>query len=258
MMRLKHRTKHPRWRWLPFQSDLLTIESFPLHTEEVKTALQAPAQAEAAFKRGADFVGFTEVNTKHLDRDLAALALKYGYAWFHSNGDTALAVKSSLTILEADEFVPVAGSRGYTRVKVQFVDSEVTVIYTHWATNVGDHKAIRQAQTVALVEAMASASDAFGLAFYAADSNPDGPLSDPTTEPRASLDAAGFPLVNEALGVWPSHLGVNTIGYAKDDVRVTPVSVETFDALGSDHIPELATFSIRRNHRVRVPWSKKK
>lgn len=221
--------------------DTLRIESAPLHTERPAWAAQAPAQATAAFKRHAHAVGFTEVHS-HLATELGHLAEHFGYTLFHGHDDTALAVKTHLK--------PKATStQDFTEVEFSFHGSDVTVIMAHWPTNRPTHQAAREALTAKVIAALDKASQGLRLAFYMADCNPHLALSSPASYPRSALDKAGYPLVYEDLSHWPSHIGVNAIGHAKRDGRVEAKSVETFPALGSDHIPAQARYKVKRHHR---------
>lgn len=222
--------------------DTFTLESAPLHTERPAWAAQAPAQFEAALKRGAHAIGLTEVHG-HVATELARLASTYGYHWFHGRDDTALAV--SAKVGEVHD----ASTPDYSAATFQFHGSEVTVFMFHWPTNRKAHQSAREALTAKAVEALHAASAGDRLAFYMGDSNPNGPLSNPSTYPRSALDAAGFPLVYEEVNDFPAHIGVNVIGHAKADGRVTAQKVETFPALGSDHIPAKATYSVKRKAR---------
>lgn len=227
-------------------SNTLRLESVPLHTERPAIAAQAPAQAEAAYKRGAHVIGFTEVNPhSKVPGLLSALAVKHGYTWIHGGGDTALAIKDRLSIISRKDFVQVSGQRGYTTVTFKFHGSKITVIYQHYATNVPAHHAVREAQTRALIKEMDNASKGKRLAFYMGDFNPTAPLRDKTSHPRFELDHAGLPLVYSVLG-FPAGVGVNAIGYNSIDRRVRPKWVKTFPKLGSDHMPIQVGIKIKR------------
>lgn len=221
----------------PRGTSKLHLESAPLHTESPKWAAHAPEQVEACLKRGAHVIGWTEVIAgRGVADDLRKLCKQYGYTFIHGTGDTALAVKGGIKILDSQGFVHVAGSRGYSSVTFEFNGSHVTVFMQHWGTNVPAHHDVRVAQNKALIAAMHEAAQGKRLAFYMGDANPDGPLSHPDTFPRKDFDQAGLPLVYEALG-FLQHIGVNFIGWNKADHRVTPHHVEVFPALGSDHYP---------------------
>lgn len=227
--------------------DSLVIECAPLHTERPEWAAHAPAQVEAAFKRGAHVVGFTELGPVHkaLVAQLRTLATRYGYEWVQGKGDTAMAVKSALKVKDGGS-LHVNGSDDLTFVEFEFHGSRVTVYMNHWLTNHPANMATRQAQTAGIIAAMDLASKGAGLSFFMADSNTIRVMSDPSSHPRAELNAAGYVLVYEELKEWPAHIGVNMIGRCKRDGRVNAARVETHDALGSDHIPVTATYRVRR------------
>lgn len=224
-------------------TDNLVIESCPLHTERKEWAAQAPAQVDAACKRGADVIAFTEVHST-LAHDLARVCAKNGYGFFHDvKADAALAFKMTLDHAKAS-LVP--GTVPFVKVEFDFHGSAVTVFGLHWRTVKSGHMADRAAQTRDLIGAMAEASKGKRLGFFMADSNPDKPLSDPTAEPRASLAKAGLLLVTTELSYYPVGLGVTTIGSNVRDPRVKAVKAEIHDALGSDHHPVTATYGVAR------------
>lgn len=197
----------------------------------------APAQVEAALKRGAHVIALTEVHVRTAPQ-LARLASEYGYHWLHGQDDTALMVSAKVGN------VTNLSTRHYTAARFTFHGHNVTVFALHWETAIVAHKAHREALTAEVLPAMQQASAGRDIVFYMGDGNPNKPLTDPSGYPRSALDAAGFPLVYEDLNDWPAHIGVNLIGHAANDTRVEPVSVETFDPLGSDHIPAQATYRV--------------
>lgn len=224
--------------------DTLTLESCPLHTEKPEWAAKAPAQVDAACKRGADVIAFTEVHTA-LAHELARVCAQNGYAFFHDKSDAAVAWKANLDGKASN--VAVADSPAVmTRLDLWWNGSHIVVFALHWYTAHPTHMAIRAAQTRALIEEMGKASAGSALAFYMADSNPIKPVSDPASEPRHSLDAAGLPEVWVELNEFPAGVGVTTIGRNVKDTRVHAVSAVLHDALGSDHRPGTATYSVRR------------
>lgn len=223
--------------------DVLQLECAPLHTETSVVAAQAPAQVQAACKRGALVIGFTEVHTA-LSIQLRHIAGAFGYSWLHGDGDTAIAYKDSLTVVNSGE-VHVIGTEYFTFVTVEWKGNTVTVIDQHWHTNNHvDAATIRAAQTQALVNQMKDESRKARIAFYMGDTNPNKPLSDKHSDPRAALDKAGLPLVYEELGKWPNGIGVTAIGRNSVDKRVKAHGVLTHPALGSDHIPVTAFYDV--------------
>lgn len=226
------------------RSDTLRLESCPLHTERPEWAAKAPAQVAAALKRGADVIALTEVHTT-LAHELARLCAQNGYGFFHGQGDVAVAYKMTLGAKASNVAVPGCPTP-FVKVEFTFHGSDVTVIALHLFTVRSSHMAIRAAQTHALISEMQAASAGRRLAFFMADDNPTKVQSNPTSEPRATLNAAGLWLVNEELSDWPAGLGVTTIGRAKADTRVTATGLVLSDPLGSDHSPETATFKVRR------------
>lgn len=226
--------------------DKFVIESAPLHTEHPDWAAMAPAQAEAAFKRGAHVIGFTEVNySRHVPAQLARLASEYGYHWFAGPHDTAVAVSTKA----AGHVLDVSHPLGHhTAVEFNFKGNDITVIVAHWPTN---HQPLshRVARTREVIQAVKNASSSTRLAFFMGDSNPDKPSHYASSFPRHMLNDAGLVLVNEEVNDWPHGLGVNVIGHPRSDTRVKGVKVETFDPLGSDHVPERATYTIKRRPR---------
>lgn len=227
--------------------DKFVIECAPLHTENATWAGEAPAQVEAALKRGAHAIGLTELagDKAALIKQLRALATQYDYEWVQGKGDTALLVKNALKVTGGGS-LHVDGSDALTWVALDFHGSKVTVFMDHWKTNHPAYLATRAAQTAGLIDAMNAASAGWGLSFFMADSNSIGKMSDPTSHPRAELNAAGYVLTYEELNTWPAHVGVTMLGHAKADTRVKAVSVTANDPLGSDHTPVTATYSIRR------------
>lgn len=221
----------------------LRLESCPLHTERSDWAAEAPAQVAAACKRGADVIGFTEVKT-YLVPALARIAAKNGYGFYHYGGDVAVAFKMTLSATTSHSSVPGL-TNPLVHVVFDFHGQAVEVIALHWLTHHANHLAGRAAQTAALIDAMNASHNSGRVAFYLADSNPSKPATDPTSEPRMSLDAAGLPLAFETVG-FPAGIGVTTIGLDSRNTSVKAVKVSTFDALGSDHIPAQVAFKVTR------------
>lgn len=231
------------------RSDTLVLESFPLHTEDPFHASQAPAQVEAACKRGAHVIGLTETRGPTMEA-AKRIADEHGYAWFQAKMDphrnVSLLVKRGLDVTHvSDEVVHNNHRLGVT---FRFHGSEVTVYQMHWEPTDNGHKV----QTDALVEAMTATSKGSGLSFYMGDSNPHPrPQSNPASLPNKFLREAGMPVVWEELHQFPAGLGVNVIGHNLADRRVKTVSAELHPALGSDHRPATATFKVRRRHLSR-------
>lgn len=234
---LPRRHRRPR-------TDTLRLESCPLHTEKPVWAAKAPAQVLAALKRGADVIAFTEVHS-HLAHTLARLCAQNGYGFFHSQGDVAVAWKMTLGATAVNVHVADCPTE-FVKVEFTFHGSDVTVVAFHLFTAHPSHMAIRAAQTRALIAEVQAAAAGRRLAFFMADDNPIRPQSDPASEPRRTLNAAGLVLVNEELNDWPAGLGVTTIGRAKEDTRVSAKSATLHPSLGSDHQPELAEYAVRR------------
>ena len=225
------------------KADTLVLESCPLHTERTIWAVHAPAQVDAACKRGADVIGFTEVQT-HLVPELSSVAAKNGYAFYHWGGDVAVAYK--MTLNATTSHTAIGGlSNPLVHVVFDFHGSTVEVIALHWLTHHANHVAGRAAQTSALIDAMDAAYSKGRHGFYLADSNPSKAQSDPLSEPRRQLDAAGLPLAAEVCG-FPAGLGVTTVGYDRFDTTIKPVRLVLGDALGSDHQPATVTFRVQR------------
>lgn len=233
----------------PRSSSMLTyrtlrIESAPLHTETKAGADQAPAQVTAVLKRLPHVATFTEVHST-LSKELALLAAHFGYDWIHGSGDTAIAVKSSLKATHAEVQVP-GTTRYLLSVCFDFKGHKTTVFAMHWAT-LGSKNApmVRAAQTDTLVHAMDKASQGTDIAFCAGDSNPGGPLKDPSSQPRATLNKAGLVLIYQELNQWPDTIGVNLIARPSKDARVKAARIVLHDALGSDHVPVTASYRVR-------------
>jgi hypothetical protein len=237
LKRLRHR--------LARKVDTLRIESCPLHTEEAKFAAQAPSQVDAACKRGADVIGFTEVHTA-LAHELASVCAKNGYKFFHKDGDTAIAWKATLDETEVGNGTGV-GVRVPSFVTFDFHGSLVTVFAYHWATTKSDpHNLIRSKQTAQVANDMATASAGKRLSFLVADSNPDKPVKDPTSQPRAGLAKAGILLAWADLDSFPAGVGVTTIARNSADTRVTTKAATLSPALGSDHQPGSVSYAVKR------------
>lgn len=228
------------------QYDSLSLESFPLHTEEARWATHMPAQAEAAHKRGALVCGFTEVTRGHVADQLSQIAGDHGYHLIHGAGDTALTIKRDLKRLHEQGFVHVSGERGYSSVTFEFFGREVTVYEQHWGTNKPAHHDVRVAQNKAIIEAMGKSGKGNSLSFLMGDCNPNGPLKHPDTFPRKELNEGGIVTVYEELGVWPTHIGVNFVGKWGRDKRSKAKSVRVYDNMGSDHYPVHVKYDVQR------------
>lgn len=229
---------------LPHRHDLLVLDSVPLHTEDPTHAAQAPAQVEAACKRGAHFIGLTETRGPSM-AECWRIAERYGYNVYQAHMDPSrnvtLLVKKDLKVLgHTDETVFNNHRVGVT---VEFHGSHVTVFQMHWESTDKGHLV----QSQALIEAMTKASAGRGLSFYMGDSNPHPrPQSLPDSQPNKIMREAGMPVIYEELHTFPSNIGVNVIGRNLKDGRVKAVKVETNLALGSDHVPATATYKVRR------------
>lgn len=232
-------------RHLRRRVDHVRVESCPLHTERPEWALKAPAQVEAACKRGAHVIGLTEVHT-HLAEVLGKVAADNGYLLIHDKGDTALLVKHGLANLNYGS-LPVEGTTTfYSFVSFDFHGRRATVYAFHWLTLGSDHTADRQAQTEAAVAAMNSASKGPNISFLVADANPSKPLHFADGEPQHGLTAAGMLLVWDELETYPTGVGVTTIVRNSADTSVKAESVTLSDPLGSDHAPGTAVYAVKR------------
>lgn len=224
--------------------DHLVLEMCPLHTEKPEWAAKAPAQITAAFLRGADVIGFTEVS-HGLPAELKAIAKEHGYRVLHGLGDTAVAYKASLSVTQA-ESAHDAGLRAHCYVTFIWHNRTVTVYVFHWATGKPGHQGTRDAQTRILIEEMGKASRRANLGFYMADSNPSGDGLRGHGEPQDSLRAAGLPLIYDEVGFPHEPVGVTTIGRNSKDTAVKGVRVTMHNPLGSDHKPATAVYAVKR------------
>ena len=219
----------------------LVLESCPLHTEEPRFAVHAPAQLTAACKRGAHVIALTEVHKDTLAK-LTAVAEAHGYHLFHQQGDTALVYKRSLNSVHPSSHL-MGGTRFYSQLEFALDGNAVTVFGCHWDTNTAAHKDERATQTRTLIKAMETASAGRHVAFYLADSNPSASLR-VGGSPQKQLRAAGLPLIYDEVG-WPkTPVGVTTIGRNKKDLRVKGLHAVVHARLGSDHNPVTATYRI--------------
>lgn len=227
-------------------TDNLVIESCPLHTERKDWAAMAPAQVDAACKRGADVIALTEVHDTISD-GLARVAAKNGYAFFHDKAcDAALLWKMTLDNVKPSLVLAAVGQRPMVKIEFDFHGSQVTVFGLHWPTFHAGNMAARAALTNFLITQMQAASAGKRLAFFMADSNPDKSLALPDAEPRATLAKAGMILATTELDYFPAGLGVTTVGSNVRDTRVKAVKAVLSDALGSDHHPLTVTYGIKR------------
>lgn len=240
-------TAHPR--------DDLKIESCPLHTERPEFAARAPEQAKAALKRGAAAIGFTELGpTKAaLRAEIATLCHEHGYVLLETASDATLAYRADL--VDAKTGVrQVDAHRARNHVSFTFHGRTVTVFADHWETLTRDpHGTIRDEQTHTMVDDMDAASAGSGVSFFVADANPSRPQRDPSGEPHKTLEAHGIVTVWTELGTFPKGVGVTMIGRNKHDTSVRAESVKLFPALGSDHQPAVAVYSIARHVAPHVP-----
>lgn len=230
------------------RTDRLVLEAYPLHTERPEWAAQAPAQIEAAFKRGAHVIGFTELGRDHQDliHQAEALGKRYGYKIHNGFGDALLAYKGDLPKVVTDTEKEVSRF-GHVSVAFDFHGRRVTVFGWHLSTLKNDpHHTIRKAQIASLADAMTKASQGSDVSFFLADTNPHPGLHDPNSEPRATLAAHGIVLVYTELNDFPAGVGVTTIGRAKADASVKALSARIHPPLGSDHHPVTAVYSIAR------------
>lgn len=223
--------------------DDLILESCPLHTEKPEWAAKAPSQVEAACKRGAHLIGLTETRGSSID-EAKKIAASYGYTWIQAPMDqhrnVSVLVKKGLTVLHQEAVEVFNNYR--VGVTVDFHGSRVTVYVTHWEPSDKGH----QVQTAALTAAMTASSKGNGISFYMGDSNPSKPQSTKGSQPNALLSAAGMPVIYEELGHYPAGIGVNVIGRNKADGRVSAADVKAYPALGSDHVPVVATYRVKR------------
>lgn len=230
-------------RHLHRRSDTLRLDSCPLHTERPEWAAHAPAQVEAACKRGAHFIGLTETRGATM-AECWRIAKAHGYQVFQAHMDAArnvtLLVRGDLKVLDHTDETVFNNHR--VGVTVDWHGHPLTVFEMHWESTDKGH----QVQSEALIAAMQKASQGKGLSFYMGDSNPRPEQGHPGSQPDTILSQAGMPVIFEELGHFPPGIGVNVIGRNKADGRVKAILADTFPALGSDHIPCVATYKVRR------------
>lgn len=230
-------------RHLHRRSDILRLDSCPLHTERPEWAAHAPAQVEAACKRGADFIGLTETRGATM-AECRRIAEAHGYQWFQAKMGSArnvtLLVKKGHRVLDHTDEVVFNNHR--VGVTVEWHGRRVTVYVMHWESTDKGH----QVQSEALISAMQTTSRGTGLSFYMGDSNPRPAQGKPGSQPNTIMSEAGMPVIYEELGHYPPGIGVNVIGRNKADTRVKALLADTFPALGSDHIPCVARYKVWR------------
>lgn len=225
--------------------DDLFIEEFPLHTEDPKHAAQAPAQIAAACRRGAHMIGLTETRKQPVLTEMKATAKRLGYDWltapYDRHRNVAILVRKALDVIHHDAVV--VNNNYVVSVTIDFHGSKVTMHQSHIERT--DNEA-DQVQAQAMVAAVRASSKGSGLSVYGFDGNPSKPQRDPASEPNKTLREARMPSVFETLGRWPAGLGVTSLGHNLADTRLEVVKAELHDAMGSDHRPLFAHFTVRR------------
>lgn len=231
----------------------LQLHQCSLHTESAEWALGAPAQIEAALGRGALAVGFTEVSERSLGSDTDAFTLhafyrmcaEHDYTLYHGGGDTALAWDNHFALIDKGE-VPTTKNHALRWVTLDYHGERVTVVEQHWLTrHAGDNDAKRAEQSRIVSEVVKAHGTKRDVAFWMGDTNSS--FQNVKDSTRVALNAAGLVSAYEALDTYPKTLGRATcdvIGHYAEDKRVKAVRVETYDALGSDHVPVSAFYSI--------------
>ena len=227
--------------------DRLYVESCPLHTEWSAVAAEAPAQVEAALRRNAHVIGFTELRPAQaaLRQEVADLCAAYGYGFHAGQDDSTIAYRHSLNDVTTGEIDGGSPRQFIEYVQFWFHGRRCRVHALHWPTDTRAHALVRARLTRSLISAMNAAS-AGGVGFFVADDNPSLPQRNPDSRPRKTLADAGMPLVWAELDYWPSGVGVTTIGRNLDDRVVSALDAYLSDPLGSDHHPGTAAYGIVR------------
>lgn len=226
--------------------DRLTLENFPLHTEEAQWAAKAPAQVGAACVRGAHVIGLTETRKQATLDNMKQVANAHGYDWYTAPYDkhrnVSLLVKRTLDVV--DHGAVLCNNNYRVWVSFKFHGRIVTVYQMHFERTDNNGKMI---QTEDLIQASHESSKGSGISVYMGDSNPSKPQHMAGSQPSTRLKEAGMPTVWQELNHFPSNLGVNIVGHnAKQDTAVTTKSATLHDPLGSDHAPAFCVFDVKR------------
>lgn len=228
--------------------DNIKLEACPLHTEKPEWEAHAPAQIKAALRRGADVISFTELGPAHKATRAAAetLCKSHGYIFYGGASDSAIAYKKTLEGAKTGT-VHIDGHRSRNHVSFTFFGRTVTVYADHWETTRADpDNSTRNKQSKTMVEDMNKASVGSNISFCMADSNPTKPLREPSGEPQKTLRMGGILMVWDELDHFPKGVGVTLIARNTDDTAVRAESAVLHDALGSDHQPATAVYSVKR------------
>jgi hypothetical protein len=172
------------------------------------------------------------------------IAREHGYQVFQAHMDPArnvsLLVRGDLKVLSHTDETVFNNHR--VGVTAEWKGNRITVFQMHWESTEKGHRV----QSEALIAAMQEASKGRGLSFYMGDSNPRPRQGVKDSQPDTIMSEAGMPVIFEELGHFPPGIGVNVIGRNKADGRVKAILADTFPALGSDHVPCVATYKVRR------------
>lgn len=223
----------------------LQLHQCSLHTETPAWAKGAPAQIEASLQRGALAVGYTEAGAHALDVPaFHALCAQYDYALYQGHGDTAIAWDTHFALVDKGE-VTTAPNHALRWITLDYHGERVTVVEQHWMTRHTGNEPKRETQSRFISEVVKSHAARSDLCFWMGDTNSAFQKKDDPT--RVALKGAGLVSSCEAVGTYPHTLGGATcdvIGHYARDTRVKCLAVETYDPLGSDHVPVSAFYSI--------------
>lgn len=229
----------------------LKLHQCSLHTEQPSTAAHAPTQVKAAVKRGATVVGFTELVSGKVNlSDISAICKDHNYHLLHGGMDIGLAFnKSQIAILNWG-VIPTTATRGFVWLRATWEKNEIMVIEQHWLTDHPTSEPARQKESELLARKMKEEAKGNHLAFFMGDTNSDF-RPHVKNQIRDYLKSEGIESIQERLDQYPITNGgraCDIIGNYIHDGRVKPEKLVTFGSLGSDHVPIMATYSVKENH----------
>lgn len=222
------------------------------------THRQVNADLDAIFSRGADAIGFTEVDPGNLRPVLHAAAKDHGYVVPVHRTSEAVAVRRE-TLLDHG-VIPVHagrlglhGPRHIDWVEFKFGPNSVFFHEAHWVTGHG-RDASRKRDHIKMTKAMIEATSRHGggrhLSFFAGDINIDERFDkgQDHSKPDYLFNQAGLTTIWDELHRTIGTHGRRTIdilGSYDRDGRVSAQKVKVWEQLNADHRQVSAWYRIK-------------
>lgn len=237
------------------------MSHYRLQLEQASSAFTLPdAQAREDFRealtRGADAVGFTEINKRaHLLREACDAK---GYVLVAA-GDVGLAVRSIHRLTDHGVITSVPGQPGpaseggHTERPILWASfipfgtgELVTAHVAHWVTHAADTGHQQLAMTRDMADAVAEHSKGHRLGFWLGDTNnPDRATIN--TDVDKALRRGDLTSCWDELGRYPDTHGASTldvVGSYDPDRRATCVRARVWPSAHSDHLAVSAWYSV--------------